>query len=46
MCGTDAKADIGQLSLKESKKSIELSTSQLEEGKRGELRVRSNKDCR
>ena len=37
------QADIGQLSLVESKKSIELSISQLEEGKRGELRVRSIK---
>ncbi len=30
---------IGHLSLEESKKAIELSTSQIEEGKRGELRV-------
>lgn len=34
---------IGQLSLEESKKSIELSASQAEEGKRGELRARCNK---
>ena len=37
---------IGQLSLAESKKSIELSNSQIEEGKRGELRVHWNKNCR
>ena len=40
------QAQIGQLSLAESKKSIELSNSQIEEGKRGELRVHWNKNCR
>ena len=34
-----SQAKIGQLSLEESKKSIHLSTSQIEEGKRGELCV-------
>ncbi len=37
---------IGQLSLEESKKSIDLSTSQIEEGKRGELCVHATKNCR
>ena len=36
------QAKIGQLSLAESKKSIDLSNSQIEEGKRGELRVHCN----
>ena len=36
------QAEMGQLSLAESKKSIELSNSQIEEGKRGELPVHCN----
>ena len=40
------QVQIGQLSLEESKRSIELSFSQIEEGKRGELRVHLNKSCR
>ena len=38
------QAQTGQLSLEESRKSIELSFSQIEEGKRGELRTHCNQN--